>query len=111
VLRLLGAILLIVGLILVVTIIGAPVGVWFMLFGVLLLIFGGGARRVIVKYQDRPRRREPKAQQQLVAPRADAADEFNEAVRLYQKHHGHQDAGAAIRVLATDALRQQGFLR
>lgn len=119
-LRLLGALFLIVGLFFLVTIIGWFVGLWFMLFGVLLLIFGGSSRRVVVEYrdeeprrQDRPRKdnRKMRLEQQASPPRADAADNFNEAVRLYQQHHGHEDAGSAIRVLASDALRRQGFLR
>lgn len=117
-LRLLGALLLIIGLFLVLTIIGWFIGVWFMLFGVLLLIFGG-SRRVEVHYRDRPRPRERKGAKVLkgldASPpwplRDDAADDFSSAVLLYQKHTGCAQPGDAIRMLATDALRRQGFLR
>jgi hypothetical protein len=119
VLRLLGVILLIVGLFLVVTIIGWFIGVWFMLFGVLLLIFGGGRRVVEVHYHDDnvPHRQEkvtkPKAieaaREQKLRP--DAASDFSSAVLLYQKHKGCTAPGDAIRMLATDALRREGFLK
>jgi len=120
--RLLGVILLLIGFVLMITIVLAPIGFWFMLFGVLLALLGG-SRRVVVRY-DRERSRSPAADffarrrddkkqrlEQQKGPRADAADDFNGAVLLYQKHHGHQDAGSAIRVLATEALREKGFLR
>jgi len=120
VLRLLGAILFLIGLILVLTIVGWFIGVWFMLFGVIMLVFGGG-RRVVVHYRDRPSRREkvakakaPAAPPALAAARPlrdDAADDFSSAVMLYQKHTGLSAPGDAIRMLATDALRREGFLR
>lgn len=123
-LRLLGAILLIIGLCLCVTIIGAFIGVWFMLFGVLLLIFGGGRRVVEVHHHHdddykRPRRRETVVTAKVIeappAPvrklRADAAEDFTSAVLLYQRHAGFTDPGDAIRTLAADALRREGFLR
>lgn len=43
--------------------------------------------------------------------RKDAASDFATAMAAYQKQSGHQDGTAAIRALATDALRQQGYLR
>lgn len=45
------------------------------------------------------------------APRKDAAQDFASAVAAYQREGGHDDGAAAIRALATDALRQKGFLR
>lgn len=41
----------------------------------------------------------------------DAAANFNDAVQLFQAKTGKAEPGAAIRDLATDALRQRGFLR
>ncbi|QXN68008.1 hypothetical protein [Microcystis phage Mwe-Yong1] len=121
--RLLGGLLLIIGLVLTVTIVLAPIGIWFMLFGVLLLIFGG-SRRVEVHYHDDTERydRRERRQKQKPAPqiealpiarriRDDAADDFPAAVLLYQKHVGCREPGDAIRMLATEALRQQGFLK
>ena len=53
-LRFLGVVFLIVGLVLCLTIIGAGIGVFFLLCGVLLLVFGG-PRRVVIRH-DRRRR-------------------------------------------------------
>lgn len=117
-LRLLGAVLFVIGLGLVATIVLAGIGVWFMLLGVLLLIFGGGRRVVVHHYRDRKSRRERVAKSKIVeAPsptrllRDDAVDDFPSAVLLYQKHAGCAEPGDAIRMLATDALRRHGFLR
>lgn len=43
--------------------------------------------------------------------RKDAGSEFGEALQAYQKFSGEADASAAIRSLAADALKHQGFLR
>jgi len=43
--------------------------------------------------------------------RKDATSDFSAAMAAYQKHNGQSDAAAAIRTLAAEALRQQGFLR
>lgn len=51
-LRFLGVIFLLIGLFLIITIIGAGVGVFFLLCGVILMAFGG-SRRVVIKYRDR----------------------------------------------------------
>lgn len=121
--RLLGLILLVIGLLMVGSIIFAAVGLWFMLFGVLLLIFGGGRRVVEVHHHhdeyEPPRRREKVIKAKVIeappAPvrklRADAAEDFTSAVLLYQRHAGFADPGDAIRTLAADALRREGFLR
>ena len=122
-LRLLGVILLLLGLFCVASIILWVIGVWFMLFGVLLLIFGGGRRVVEVHHHhddyEPPRRREKVIEAKVIeappAPvrklRADAAEDFTSAVLLYQRHAGFADPGDAIRTLAADALRREGFLR
>ena len=121
VLRLFGFLFFVFGLLLVATIIGWFIGVWFMLIGALMMIFGGGRRVVEVHYHDdyddRRRRREKVAKSKaLEAPagpklRADAASDFGAAVLLYQKHMGCAEPGDAIRMLATDALRREGFLK
>lgn len=43
--------------------------------------------------------------------RTDAAANFNDAVKIFQAQTGKAEPGLAIRELATDALRQKGFLR
>lgn len=124
-LRLLGVLLLIIGLILTITIVLAPIGIWVMLFGLLLALLGGSTRVIVRRERDRApaatffakrraRREEAKKlelEAATKAPRADAADNFQDAVMLYQRFHGHQDTTSAIRVLATEALREKGFLR
>lgn len=43
--------------------------------------------------------------------RKDAAPDFAAAVALYQKQTGQEDAATAIRSLAAEALKRQGFMR
>lgn len=45
------------------------------------------------------------------ARRKGAASDFNAALLLYLQEQNHSDAGLAIKALAADALRHQGFLR
>jgi hypothetical protein len=45
------------------------------------------------------------------AKRKDAAPDFNSAVALYQKQTGQDDAAAALRSLAAEALKRQGLLQ
>jgi hypothetical protein len=40
-----------------------------------------------------------------------STSDFNDAMALYQKHTGHADVSAAIRALAADGLKREGFLR
>lgn len=119
-LRLFGFLFFIFGLLLVATIIGWFIGVWFMLIGALMMIFGGGRRVVEVHYHhddEQPRRPEkatkakPLAAPQMAAPRPDAATDFAAAILLYQRHKGYAEPGDAIRMLAADALRREGFLK
>lgn len=43
--------------------------------------------------------------------RKDAASDFTSALALYQKQAGLEDAATAIRSLAAEALKRQGFMR
>lgn len=48
---------------------------------------------------------------QVPKPKEGAATTFNDAVQLFQAKTGKSEPGAAIRDLATDSLRQKGFLQ